>query len=77
MKESLVSPLKAEEGKPPRARRRLLGDILCEQGIISREQLSQVLELQKKEKGARIGRLLLDLGYATEVQICEVVAEQL
>jgi type IV pilus assembly protein PilB len=72
-----VSPFKPEEGKQPRARRKYLGEMLCEQGAISRPQLEEVLELQKKEKGARIGRLLLDLGYVTEVQICEIVAEQL
>jgi type IV pilus assembly protein PilB len=77
MTESAASPPKAEDGKQPRARRRYLGEMLCGQGVISRQQLNEVLELQKKEKGARLGRLLLDLGYATEVQICEVVAEQL
>ena len=56
MTESSVSPLKSEDGKQPRARRRYLGEILCEQGVISRQQLSQALELQKKEKGSRIGR---------------------
>ena len=33
--------------------------------------------LRLPERGGRMGRLLLDLGYVTEVQICEVVAEQL
>ncbi len=61
----------------PRHRRKHLGEILFDQGVITREQLDQVLALQKKERGARIGRILLDLGYATEVQICEVLAEQL
>jgi type IV pilus assembly protein PilB len=77
MTESSASPAKPDDGKPSRSRRRYLGEMLCEQGVISRDQLDEVLAIQKKEKGARIGRLLLDLGYVTEVQICEVVAEQL
>jgi type IV pilus assembly protein PilB len=77
MVESSASPPKPEHAKQPRVRRKYLGEMLCDQGVVSRQQLDEVLELQKKEKGSRIGRLLLDLGYATEVQICEVVAEQL
>jgi type IV pilus assembly protein PilB len=51
--------------------------MLVDQGVITAEQLSEVLGRQKLEKGSRMGRLLVDLGYATEAQICEVVAEQL
>jgi type IV pilus assembly protein PilB len=55
----------------------MLGEMLVDQGVISRQQLDEVLARQKTEKGARIGHLLVEMGYATEVQICEVVAEQL
>jgi type IV pilus assembly protein PilB len=58
-------------------RRRFLGELLVEHGVLTQAQIEEVLALQKKEKGARLGRLLVDLGYATEVQICEAVAEQL
>jgi type IV pilus assembly protein PilB len=51
--------------------------MLREVGIISQAQLDHALAVQKKERGSRLGRLLIDLGYATEVQICEAVAEQL
>jgi len=51
--------------------------MLVDNGIISPAQLAEALERQKKEKGARLGRLLLDFGYCTEVQMCEVMAEQL
>jgi type IV pilus assembly protein PilB len=61
----------------PRRPRRRLGEMLLENGVISQDQLDEVLVRQKAEKGSRIGRLLVDLGYATETQICEVVAEQL
>ena len=60
-----------------RSRRKQLGEMLVDQGIITRDQLAEVLTRQKTEKGSRVGRLLVDLGHATETQICEVVAEQL
>jgi type IV pilus assembly protein PilB len=50
---------------------------VVDQGIITPDQLDEVLARQKQEKGGRVGKLLVDLGYATEAQICEVVAEQL
>ena len=61
----------------PKGRRRYLGEMLLRQGVITEERLMEALELQQKQKGSRLGRVLIDLGYATEVQICEVVAEQL
>ncbi len=65
-----------EEPKPRPRRRKMLGEMLLSQGVITQAQLDEVLALQKKERG-RVGRLLVDLGYATERQICEIVAEQL
>ena len=60
-----------------RSRRKRLGEMLVDQGVINEDQLADVLARQKLEKGSRVGRLLVDLGHATEAQICEVVAEQL
>jgi type IV pilus assembly protein PilB len=51
--------------------------MLVAQGILTEEQVSTVLARQKAEKGSRMGRILVDLGYCTETQICEVVADQL
>jgi type IV pilus assembly protein PilB len=51
--------------------------MLVDQAVITQDQLDHVLARQKIEKGSRMGRLLVDLGYATEAQICEVIAEQL
>jgi type IV pilus assembly protein PilB len=65
------------EAPPPRRRRRRLGELLIDHGVITPDQLEEVLARQKLEKGARVGRLLVDLGHATEVQIAEAVAEQL
>src|SRR5712692_7883550 len=61
----------------PRPRRKRLGEMLVAQGIITEDQLTEVLTRQKAEKGSRMGRILVDLGHCTETQICEVVADQL
>ncbi len=63
---------------PPRqSRRKRLGEMLVQTGLITSAQLGEVLDKQKAEKGTRFGRLLVDLGYATEAQICEALADQL
>jgi len=54
-----------------------MGEMLLAQGVITQEQLDEVLLRQNAEKGSRIGKLLVDLGHATEAQICEAIAEQL
>jgi len=59
-----------------RARRKQLGEILVQQGVITQAQLADCLS-RPREKGVRVGRLLVDLGMATETQICEALAEQL
>jgi type IV pilus assembly protein PilB len=63
--------------RAPRSRRKFLGEMLVDGGVITPSQLDEALALQSKEKGGRLGRILVDIGYATEVQICEVVADQL
>ena len=67
----------ASSSPPPRSRRKRLGEMLVDQGVITGDQLTDVLTRQKLEKGTRMGRLLVDLGFCTEAQICEVVADQL
>ncbi len=61
----------------PAGRRRFLGEMLVQQGVISPDQLMEVLKLQQSEKGTRIGRLFIDMGYVTETQLAELVADQL
>jgi len=62
---------------PARNRRRFLGEMLVAQGIISPEQLEEALRLQKKaDKATRIGRLLVELGYVTELQLADLIADQ-
>jgi type IV pilus assembly protein PilB len=60
----------------PRPRRRL-GEMLVAEGIISPEQLREVLAVQQAQKGTRLGRVLIDLGYVTELALADVIADQL
>lgn len=58
------------------AYQRPLGDILIENGLITREQLEEALRVQRRT-GRRLGRILVDLGYVTEDVILEVLEYQL
>jgi MSHA biogenesis protein MshE len=53
-----------------------LGQILIQQKRITEEQLSAVLEEQKR-LGRRLGRVLVDKGLITEEQLAEALARQL
>lgn len=58
------------------AKRKRLGDLLCELKVISTSQLEQALEDQKITK-ERLGNTLIKLGFVTEKQIIEVLERQL
>ena len=59
-------------------RKKRLGDLLVEVGIISDEQLGNALEMQKGEKkGEKLGNVLIELGFTTEQQIMEALQQQL
>src|SRR5437660_2581404 len=60
-------------GRPEKIR---LGDLLVSQKIVSQEQLKLALEQQKKS-GRRLGRVLVEKGYASDEQICEAISRQL
>ncbi len=59
----------------PRRKRRL-GDLLVQSGLISETQLETALQTQKTS-GARLGRVILDLGYITEEELTRALASQL
>ena len=65
---------------PARARRRI-GEVLVEQGLLTEDQLEQVLAMQHAtEPGVprpRLGSLVIDAGFATEMQVAEALAEAL
>ncbi len=62
--------------QPMQERRRKLGDILTEQGLISPEQIQRVLEQQKREY-KRFGEIVRDLRIVTESNLIQALAEQL
>ncbi len=59
-------------------RRRRLGDILVDAGVITEDQLQQALEYQRQQpKKIRLGLALVQKGITTEVAIMEALKEQL
>ncbi len=55
-----------------------IGELLLSEGILSQEQLSQALELQKKDgSGQRLGAILVDNGIVKEEQILEALSKQM
>jgi len=68
------------EAPPPmgivnRIRRKLFGEILVSDGLITKEQLDEALEIQKGS-GDFLGAILLDLGYITESDIVKTLSVQ-
>jgi type IV pilus assembly protein PilB len=51
--------------------------MLVSQGLLSREQLEEVLEIQKQQPQTRLGSLLVELDYVSETQLADLIAEQL
>jgi type IV pilus assembly protein PilB len=78
-----VSTPFATEASPSaaRGRRRRIGEVLVEQGLVTPEQLSQVLELQQAtppgQPRPRLGAVVIQAGYASERQVAEALAEAL
>ena len=57
-------------------KRKRLGEILREEGLISVEQLQVALEKQKTEKGLRIGEVLVAMGAVTPEQVAQAIWQQ-
>ena len=60
-------------GRPEKIR---LGDILVGQKVISQENLGAALA-QQKRSGRKLGRVLVEMGFVSDDQICEAIARQL
>lgn len=60
----------------PPGRRRRLGDLLIESGLITEQQLKAALNEQRKW-GGRLGRTVVELGFATETAMALALAKQL
>jgi type IV pilus assembly protein PilB len=59
-----------------KVRKRLLGEYLVDQGLVSEDQIQRALEEQKKA-GSRLGQTLIDLGFLSEEQMIIALAKQL
>ena len=55
--------------------RKLLGEMLMEDGIITEKSLNEVLEIQKKD-GVMLGALLVKLGYIDDEILLEYLRMQ-
>ncbi len=55
--------------------KQLLGEILLERRLITKEQLAQALEVQKKESGY-IGEILVKLGFLEELDVVTALVVQ-
>lgn len=60
----------------PQQKRKMLGEMLIAEGLISREQLERALSEQKLH-GGRIGILLRSMGFVTEEDIIKVLGKQM
>ncbi|MEK6599843.1 MAG: ATPase, T2SS/T4P/T4SS family [Deltaproteobacteria bacterium] len=54
-----------------------LGELLVDAGLITKEQLDIALEEEKSQKGKRLGTLLVEKGFTTELDIAQTLAYQL
>lgn len=57
------------------AAKRRLGDIFVERGLIDQAQLDEALAVQRAT-GAKLGEVLVDLGFITRVALAGVISEQ-
>lgn len=57
-------------------KKKRLGDMLIDEGIITQEQLEQALGIQKKQH-QRLGVILVDLGFTDEITIAKLLQQQL
>jgi hypothetical protein len=55
--------------------RKLLGELLLEQGLITRRQLSDGLRAQQRVN-ERLGRILVELGHLSELDMFRAVSQQ-
>ncbi|MCC6591403.1 MAG: type II secretion system ATPase GspE [Bryobacterales bacterium] len=53
-----------------------LGEMLMARGLVTADELQQALELQK-ERGDKIGRILVDLGFVAHREVLNALSEQL
>lgn len=57
-------------------KKKRLGDLLIEQGVISEEQIEIALVEQKKKPHRRLGNILIQLGFANDKEVARSLASQ-
>src|SRR2546423_9987098 len=57
------------------AKRRRLGDIIVERGLVTPYELEEALRIQR-ENGGKLGEVLVELGFITRVGLAGVINEQ-
>jgi type IV pilus assembly protein PilB len=60
----------------PQKKRKRLGEMLIEEGLISQDQLGQALA-EQRQHGGRVGTIFRSLGFVTEEDIIKVLAKQM
>ncbi len=56
---------------------RLFGQCLMERGLITQKQLDEAIGLQKRMMaGRKLGEILVELGYVTNINVSEALADQ-
>jgi len=64
-----------EAGRRPRARTESLGQILLDEGVVTREQLEKAKQMQHRS-GGHMGRILVEQGVVTEKQLAKALSVQ-
>ena len=58
-------------------KKKLIGQILREKGLVTDEQINKALEYQRNNPGKRIGEILVELGYINYEDLAKALAESL
>lgn len=53
-----------------------IGDILIQENILTRKQFENALKSQNEKRSAKIGDILIDMGYASGVEIHRIMADK-
>ena len=54
-----------------------IGELLIKQGLLTESQLQEAVNIQKRQKGSRIGEILLQVGMIKEEDFAIALGSQL
>ncbi len=54
-----------------------IGDLLVQQGVITRDQLIRALDEQAKVPGVKLGAVLVQLGFCSQRDVLTAISRQL